>query len=143
MIARAALFVAFALTLGCRPGEPAAVQVSGTLKHADGTPVAGESGTIVFQPVGEGQPASGAVAADGSYKLMTRKPGDGVAPGKYKVVLKVWKNYRDQTLAVPERYGDAATTPLEGTTRVMRGCTVPAASTLATCASLMPASSSR
>jgi hypothetical protein len=47
--------------------------------------------------------------------MMTEKPGDGVKPGNYKVVLQLWKNYRAGTLAVPEEYGKPETTPLEAT----------------------------
>lgn len=112
---RTLIGLAMCLALGCGAGTASNVQVSGTLKDPAGAAVTGESGMVVFHPVGEGQPASGAVGADGAFTLMTRKPGDGVAPGKYKVVLKIWKSYRDQTSAVAERYGDPATTPLEAT----------------------------
>jgi hypothetical protein len=65
--------------------------------------------------VAEGRAASGAIEDDGSFTLMTQQPGDGVAPGDYKVVLKVWKDYRRQIPAVPQKYTDAATSPLEAT----------------------------
>jgi hypothetical protein len=42
---------------------------------------------------------------------MTENPNDGVAPGDYRVVLKVWSDYRAQKLAVPQEYTDPATTP--------------------------------
>ena len=61
----------------------------------------------------EGRPASGAIENDGSFTMMTQSPGDGVAPGQYKVVLKVWRDYRRQIPAVPQKYTDASTTPLE------------------------------
>ena len=86
--------------------------VTGTVKNADGADLQFESGQVLFQPTGEGKAASGAVEPDGSFTMLTEQPGDGMAPGEYKVVLKIWKSYRDQSLAVPEQYGDAATTPL-------------------------------
>ena len=107
------LFAAVAL-LGCQ-GDGGAVQVSGTLKYVDGSPVTGESPLIIFEPVSDGRVANGSIQPDGTFELYTTKPGDGVQPGHYKVVLKVFKNYRDQSLAVPENYADASTTPLEAT----------------------------
>lgn len=114
MNARWLILLAVGLALGCQEGDEA-VQVSGTVRYADGSPVTGESPLIVFEPVSDGKAANGSIEPDGSFELMTVKPGDGVQPGQYKVVLKVFKSYRDQTLAVPEKYADATTTPLEAT----------------------------
>jgi hypothetical protein len=101
--------------LGCNRSD-GTVQVTGSVKYADGAAVTGESPLVLFEPVdANGKAASGSIKADGTFDLMTVKPGDGVKPGAYKVVLKVFKNYRAQTLAVPDRYGDAATTPLDAT----------------------------
>jgi hypothetical protein len=100
---------------GCRGGEGELIPVTGTVKYADGSAIKFENGAVLFQPESPGDHANGAVEPDGSFTMMTKKPGDGVKPGKYKVVLQLWKSYRDQTLAVPEKYGDAATTPLEVT----------------------------
>lgn len=111
---RIALFFFFALTLGCG-GADAIVPVSGTVKNADGAPLIFESGTIIFQPAAAGRAANGAVDKGGAFAMTTATPGDGVQPGTYKVVLQLWKNYRDHVLAVPEAYGDVSTTPLEVT----------------------------
>ena len=100
--------------LGCGSGD-AAVQVTGTVKYADGSPVVGESGSVEFRPTADGKAASAVIEPDGSFEAMTDKPGDGVLPGQYKVTLHIFKNYREQTLAIPERYADASTTPLEAT----------------------------
>jgi hypothetical protein len=109
------ILLALALSQGCGTGEGRLI-VSGTVAYSDGSPITAESGTIIFHPVDEaGQPANGPVGEDGSFELMTRAPGDGVAPGQYKVVLKIWKSYRDQTPSVATEYGDAATTPLTAT----------------------------
>jgi hypothetical protein len=101
-----------ALCCGCGNSD-GLLTVEGTVKNADGSIPKGESSQIWFEPVDEGRAASGAIADDGSFTLMTHRPGDGVAPGQYKVVLKVWKDYRRQIPSVPKRYADFATTPLE------------------------------
>ena len=46
-------------------------------------------GLVVFERVGGGEPivARGQIQSDGTYELSTHKPGDGVPPGKYKVLL--------------------------------------------------------
>ena len=103
------------LLCGCDAAGDGRVNVTGTVKNADGSTPTGESALIWFEPTSEGRPASGSIESDGSFTLMTERPGDGVAPGEYKVVLKVWKNYREQTPGVPPQYTDAATTPLTAT----------------------------
>jgi hypothetical protein len=113
------LVVAEVLLVGCGGGDQA-VQVSGTVTNADGSPIACESGTVLFQPATSGEPtsgkhATGSVNPDGTFTMMTKVQGDGVKPGQYKVVLQIWKSYREGTLAVPKKYGDATTTPLEAT----------------------------
>jgi hypothetical protein len=110
-----ALLSLIALLGGCGGAGEGRLPVSGTVKNADGTVPTGESALVWFEPVAEGRAASGSIQEDGSFSLMTQTPGDGVAPGDYKVVLKIWKNYRAQTPAVPKQYTDAATTPLEAT----------------------------
>lgn len=103
-----------ALSCGCG-GSEGRLAVGGTVKLADGSVPKGETAQIWFEPVAEGRAASGAIESDGSFTMMTQSPGDGVAPGQYKVVLKVWKDYRRQIPAVPKNYTDASTTPLEAT----------------------------
>ncbi len=117
--------------------QPAGGQVS-----VDGTPV--KEGTIMFYPVGGGRPATG-VIADGKFTLSFEKPGDGLPPGDYKVVIvaDVWKEGKGKTKAqeieeaqakksgaieqtslattgelthiVPPIYNDIKTTPLKQT----------------------------
>lgn len=102
-----------ALVAGCGPADDKLIPVTGSVKSADGSPLEFESGLVVFEPAGAGRSASGGVEKDGTFTMMTQTPGDGVAPGEYKVVVQLWKSYRDQTPALPEKYADAATTPLE------------------------------
>jgi hypothetical protein len=118
-MARWNLIVATALLAGC-DGSPRMIQVTGVVANADGTPIQCESGAVLFQPTSmgadsTGQHASGEVRPDGTFTMMTNVPGDGMQPGDYKVVLQLWKSYRDGKLAVPEKYGNSATTPLEAT----------------------------
>lgn len=102
------------LVIGC--GGVETLPVTGTVKNKDGSAVAGQQGgKVLFMPIEAGKAASGSVEADGTFTMMTETPGDGMKPGKYKVVLQLWKDYRAGTLAVPKEYGDAATTPLEAT----------------------------
>ena len=104
------------LAIGCAGAKSDLLQVTGTVKNADGSAVAApQGGTILFLPNGGGEAASGDVKEDGSFTMMTKQPGDGVKAGNYKVVLQLWKDYRAGTLAVPKKYGDASTTPLKAT----------------------------
>jgi hypothetical protein len=105
------------LAIGCGGGGSGdALQVTGTVKNADGSTLdLSQGGLVLFMPVGEGTAATGNLNADGSFSMMTKQPGDGMKPGAYKVLLQIWKDYRAGTLAVPQQYGDASTTPLEAT----------------------------
>jgi hypothetical protein len=104
-----------ALVLGCGGDKAGLLPVSGTVKFSDGTVPQGESAVIWFEPTESGKAASGTIDGNGGFELMTFKPGDGVKPGRYKVTPKVYTNYRTQSLAVPAKYANAATTPLEAT----------------------------
>lgn len=118
-MARWLLIIAVALTAGCGGGD-GALQVTGKVTDAAGAPIQCEGGMVLFQPAATGEGASGkhatgGVNPDGTFTMMTRTPGDGMQPGQYKVVLQLWKNYSKQELAVPKKYNDATTTPLEAT----------------------------
>lgn len=100
------------MAFGCSDGGDGSLPVAGTVKFADGKPVTGDTATMIFQPITTGKSAAATINPDGSFEAMTEKPGDGMQPGEYKVVLNVFQNYRDQILGVPEEYADAASTPL-------------------------------
>lgn len=51
----------------------------------DGKPLG--NATVQFTPDGKGRDASGTTDKDGRFTLSTVKPGDGVMPGNYKVVI--------------------------------------------------------
>jgi hypothetical protein len=61
--------------------------VHGTVTLADGTPLT--KGMVVFEGSdgGAAVTARGEVQPDGSYRLSTYKPSDGVPPGKYRVLV--------------------------------------------------------
>jgi len=112
---RIAAFTVVALALvGCGHKSDL-LQVTGTVKNANGPPLAFEAGSVIFQAAEGNVHANGSVQPDGSFTMMTKKPGDGMKPGHYKVVIQLWKSYRDLVSAVPKRYTAAATTPLEAT----------------------------
>jgi hypothetical protein len=65
----------------------------------EGTPVAGA--TVLFMPDSqdEGRPASGFTSSDGTFRLMTHKPGDGALPGKYRVLIQKTEAAKDRGAA--------------------------------------------
>ncbi|HEX6960494.1 MAG TPA: carboxypeptidase-like regulatory domain-containing protein [Lacipirellula sp.] len=103
---------AFVVLAGCGGSGEGMLPVTGTVKNADGSPVTGEVARVVFQPTDGRQAASASIESDGSFAAMTQTPGDGMAPGQYKVVLNVLKDYRANIIGVPQEYADASTTPL-------------------------------
>ncbi len=109
-------FILF-FVIGCSNQQPDMQKVSGTVMFSDGKPVTGENSSVVFIPDANstGPPrksASGIIKPDGSFLLMTNNPGDGAYHGSYKVILKVWDNYREQRSAVPGKYTEVTTSPL-------------------------------
>jgi hypothetical protein len=79
--------VGLLLLLGFAGCNSKTYPVRGTVTLEDGTPL--QKGMVIFEGPGEGTPitARGAVQSDGSYQLSTYKPGDGVPPGKYRVLI--------------------------------------------------------
>jgi hypothetical protein len=63
------------------------VPVHGKVTLPDGKPAAGSQ--VVFQGGNEKQKftARGDVGPDGTFHMSTEKPGDGVPPGKYSVLV--------------------------------------------------------
>jgi len=80
------LSVALGLCLlsgGCSNGDLA--RVHGKVTLDDGAPVA--NATVVFENSATNVSASGTTADDGTYELMSLKPGDGAPPGNYAVTV--------------------------------------------------------
>lgn len=79
--------VLLALQGACRPrGEPL-YPVTGRVVFSDGTPVT--SGMVIFDSVAADRPigARGPIGADGRVQMGTRRPGDGVPAGHYRVAI--------------------------------------------------------
>jgi hypothetical protein len=81
------LAVAAGLALGLAGCAGGKIPVSGTVSLDDGTPL--PKGLVVFERHEGGPPvtARGAVGPDGRYSLSTERPGDGVPPGRYRVLV--------------------------------------------------------
>jgi hypothetical protein len=81
------LAAALVLLLGVVGCGPRLYPVRGRVTYPDGKPVA--EGMVVFEGQGPENrlTARGDVGADGRYELSTYKPGDGVLPGKYRVLV--------------------------------------------------------
>ena len=79
----AAALAALAFT-GCGDRQ---YPVHGTVTLEDGTPVT--RGMIICERYDGGEPitAQGAIQPDGTYRLGTARPGDGLPPGRYKVLI--------------------------------------------------------
>lgn len=109
----------FFSTLGCGSGSPFKyVAVSGKATYEDGTPIPGGC-RLMFTaqdaaPVGNAYPRTGIASVDGNgaFDCVTSyKYGDGLVPGKHKVVVQA-ANERDGKLVVPKEYASLETTPL-------------------------------
>jgi hypothetical protein len=115
-----ALF-ASATVAGC--GGKATYPVHGEIAYKDGSDVAPlAGGQIVFEPADPDQPkvsARGFIKPDGTFEMSTYREGDGVPPGKYRVMVAPPPFFpgRKRDLEPPvlfnERYRDFATSGLE------------------------------
>jgi len=101
--------------VGCNKG-PTMVQVQGKVAYKDGSALRGGVRVVRFEPSKDSTAevrrlASGEIEKDGSFKLFTRRPGDGVFPGKYNVTFTVWKGSHEPTSFILDKYTTSATTP--------------------------------
>jgi hypothetical protein len=78
---RACVSCALVGAIGCGGGT---TPVSGEVRHNG---VAVTAGRVVFRPQGEGKLAFGPIESDGTFRLMTTKPGDGAGAGSYRVMI--------------------------------------------------------
>jgi|SRR5579871_6404602 len=134
------LAVGLAASAGCG----VKLQPAGGKVLVDGKPV--KEGTIQFHPVNGGRPATARIVEDGSFVLSYARPGDGLPPGDYRVVIvaDIWvegkktkaqeydeANMKRQGIVdtstltggtlihvVPPEYNDMNTTPLTQTVAV-------------------------
>ena len=99
---------------GC--GAPDTAQVSGRVLMADGSPPQGVIRVIRFEPTDD-TTASVRKAGfadledDGTFEMMTRKYGDGVYCGKYKVTFSCFANSDGTGSTIEKKFETAATTP--------------------------------
>lgn len=108
-----------AAVAGCT-GSPYEATVTGTVT-LDGKPIG--PGVVQFVPVGRGHnPATGAIAVDGSYELRTSNAA-GLAAGAYDVTVAIYDQPKlapgerappgSAPLRTPEKYVSADTTDLQ------------------------------
>jgi hypothetical protein len=104
---------------GCSDEQWAAVikdpafSVKGKVLLPGGQPLT--AGRIEFVPSKEpGRLAYGAIAADGTFTLQTRQPGDGAIPGDYKIRIMIPEKREFSRLA---RYRDEDSSRLTATVR--------------------------
>jgi hypothetical protein len=109
--------VAVGLLSGCSRSSQES-QVSGRVL-LDGKRIG--PGTIVFAPVGDGKPATGAVDENGNYSMHTNREV-GLGAGKYKIAVSIRELPPDikrgdrpppGKLLIPEKYEDNAKSGLE------------------------------
>ena len=67
---------------GCSSGY---YPVQGTVTLDDGSPLG--KGMVVFEAADQSSMARGEVQSDGRFRLSTGRPGDGVKPGRYRVLV--------------------------------------------------------
>jgi hypothetical protein len=94
------ILLSVAALTGCSHG-PKMYRVKGKVTYRDGTVPKGGVAVVRFSPSENStaetrKGATGAIGQDGSFELMTRKPGDGVYPGDYIVTFVVLRNAMDQ-----------------------------------------------
>lgn len=107
---------------GCGGSVAKTVPVKGVVTLAGGAWPA--PATIQFTPLSAAdgfplRPASGNVQLDGTFKVTSFEPGDGLLPGKYEVSVECWKSQPqmsptgggmiDGQSAVPDKYRSGKT----------------------------------
>ncbi len=113
------LVVCFLIAGGCGSSGPFDyVPVNGRVTYEDGSPVPGSFKMIFVAqdapPVGAAhpRPACANVNDQGVFECVTsHKYGDGLIPGKHKVVLQIGAK-SDGTPIIPRIYTSSETTPL-------------------------------
>ena len=109
------IFFGLCCLAGCQHG-PEMYQVSGHVHLKDGGVPKAPIALIRFEPAKDStatirKNATSAIAPDGSYTLYTRKPGDGVHKGEYKVAFTFCKSAVDTKPMVPQKYWDLYESP--------------------------------
>jgi hypothetical protein len=129
VVALAGVWAAVA-SLGCggAAGLDGTVPIRGRVSY-QGKPLTDAEVQYLPKDVQRGRLARGKVQADGSFVMTTLRPGDGVLPGEYRVVVYAFEphpgepgrgenggeslvNY-DPKSRIPAEYADAEKTPLK------------------------------
>lgn len=110
------LLLALPLCFGCGAKETA--QVSGRVQYKGGEPIKGGIRIIRFEPAEDSmatirRTASGTIGDDGRFEMYSRKPGDGVYIGKYKVTFTILTSATGGENITPPDYISDELTPLE------------------------------
>jgi len=101
---------------GC--GGRETYQVSGRAQYKDGSPITGGVRVIRLDPAQDTsaeirKAASSNIAEDGSFEMFTRRPGDGVIPGRYAVTFTVLDKAMGGRSLIPAKFTQGNSTPFE------------------------------
>jgi|EndMetStandDraft_3_1072993.scaffolds.fasta_scaffold131365_1 hypothetical protein len=106
----------------CSKGPPI-YQVKGTVKY-QGKPLT--TGIVAFHHTDQKSPlVKGEIGPDGTFRLATKRPNDGAAPGEYRVTVTsmtpghgvegIDKDYRPPQPLIPLKYMRLDESPLKAT----------------------------
>jgi hypothetical protein len=101
---------------GC--GGRESYQVSGRAQYKDGSPITGGVRVIRLEPTQDStavirKAAGTTIAPDGTFEIFTRKPGDGVIPGKYAVTFTVLDKPFGGKSLIAAKFTNPVDTPFE------------------------------
>lgn len=107
----------FSVAVGCGPGRdpnlPPTAPAGGQVIY-NGKPI--DHGAVTLHPVGEGNPAVGALDENGKFTLSTYTRGDGAVLGSHKVTVDIPPPLdgiaAGEVLSVPKDYTEPETSPL-------------------------------
>lgn len=111
------LGVILLFVVGC--ADDGTVTAKGKVVYEDGSAIVATTKIIRFSPIadnvlGTKKPASSNIGDDGTFDLMTKRPGDGVIKGRYAVTFAVLSNPHDpDSSIIPLKYTYKARTPFE------------------------------
>lgn len=121
----AAALAILVVVAGCGDGGPKLVPIRGQVTYEGQTL---KSGTILYVPRDRaaGRQARGEIQPDGTFQLMTFKPGDGALVGEYDIAIVALDVHPGESREaieaaggivqrgslIPEKYGDPSTSGL-------------------------------
>jgi hypothetical protein len=123
-LATVLLLLSSAALAGCGKTDPFSyVEVKGTVKYEDESLIPAYRVTVTFETLEEGldpktkpRPGGAEVMKDGTFQDVTSSPsaiGEGIVPGRYKVMLRAFDEEEKQLDVIPLEYSDFSTTPIE------------------------------